>query len=178
MADNFDTLNFYVPQELFIPSTNQEIDGIFSPKLLKSQFDSYDLKSDVKYHIDITNTGDAFLLKGKAYVEALTQCSRCLSDVEVNLNGKIDSFYLIEEPSEKDEEQINEFEVLPADHNLPIGFIIKQSLLIDAPLQPLCKDDCKGLCPICGQNLNVSQCCCKSEPDPSSPFAALKDLHL
>lgn len=154
------------------------LDGIFSAESLKGQFDSYDLTSDVKYHIDITNTGDAFLLAGTASVTGVTQCSRCLEDVDIVLKAKIDALYLIEEPADDDKDQVEDFEVLAPDHNIPVGFIIKQSLLLDAPSKPLCTEDCKGLCPTCGQNLNVSQCSCKSEPDPSSPFAALKDLHL
>ena len=57
------------------------------------------------------------------------------------------------------------------------------ALLLELPLLPLCQDDCQGLCPTCGQNLNEGPCGCApadagEEPTPQGPFAKLADLKL
>lgn len=178
MIDSFDSLVYHVPQELFVPSAFKEFDGIFFPKTLSGQFDSYTLKNEIEYKLSITNTGDAFLLTGIAQVDAITKCSRCLDDVQVKLDAKIDSYYLINPPESIEQGAIDEFEILSSDHNIPIGLIIKQSLLIDAPYKPLCKSDCKGLCSNCGVNLNTNTCSCSNNPDPTNSFSVLKDLKL
>ena len=56
--------------------------------------------------------------------------------------------------------------------------LIQAALLVDLPLVPLCVDDCKGLCPRCGANLNEGSCACDSvdeQPFKENPFAVLKD---
>jgi uncharacterized protein len=61
-------------------------------------------------------------------------------------------------------------------HNLDLDEVLREGLVIEAPMHPLCSPGCQGLCPRCGANLNQGRCDC--EPDaPSGPMAAiLKDL--
>lgn len=162
---------------MFKPSAFQALDGSFYAEKLQSQYDNFKLLDKIQYNITVTNTGDAFLITGKAKVKAQTECSRCLDPVELNLLAKIDAYYLIEAPSDS-EDEINEFEILPDDHNIPLGEIIKATLIVDAPPKPLCKEECKGLCQVCGKNLNKETCNCKEEADLSNPFSVLKDLKL
>jgi uncharacterized protein len=44
------------------------------------------------------------------------------------------------------------------------------------PVQPLCREDCAGLCPRCGADRNTTSCDCDAQPRPDSPFAALASL--
>ena len=53
--------------------------------------------------------------------------------------------------------------------------LLKEEILLSLPYKKLCKPDCKGLCPICGTNLNETVCKCKVHRK-ESPFAILKDL--
>ena len=53
------------------------------------------------------------------------------------------------------------------------------AILVDVPLVPLCADDCKGICPQCGKNLNEGACACVAENEAvgkNNPFAALKGI--
>ncbi|MBS6941064.1 MAG: DUF177 domain-containing protein, partial [Slackia piriformis] len=53
------------------------------------------------------------------------------------------------------------------------------AILVDVPLVPLCADDCKGICPRCGKNLNEGACACVAENEAvgkNNPFAALKGI--
>ena len=163
---------------MFEPSAHKALDGSFNLEKLNSQADTYEFNKPITYNITITNTGDAFLIAGTANAQAKTACSRCLEDVEIEMSATIDAYYLIEAPQDARDNEINEFEILPEDHNIPLGDIIKATLIVDAPTKPLCSEDCKGLCPKCGANLNRETCDCTDEPDSSNPFSVLKSLKL
>jgi uncharacterized protein len=53
--------------------------------------------------------------------------------------------------------------------------LIRQNLLLVVPIKPLCRPDCAGLCPTCGENLNVRKCTCPPA-EIESPFKVLADL--
>jgi uncharacterized protein len=65
--------------------------------------------------------------------------------------------------------------VLPDDLRIDLAPLIREYLHLDMPINPICKSDCKGLCPICGENLN--QLSCNHNDEISDPrFAVLKTL--
>ena len=72
-------------------------------------------------------------------------CARCLETVESNLSQEFDFDYLIE----KGLESIN------------LGEDIRQEIILSSPAKILCRDDCKGICPRCGVNLNKENCTCQ-----------------
>ena len=74
-----------------------------------------------------------------------TQCSRCLNDFEVDLKKSFKLNYPVN--------KLNPIIDLNED--------IRQEIILDYPLKPLCKSDCKGLCHRCGKNLNEGPCICK-----------------
>jgi len=55
--------------------------------------------------------------------------------------------------------------------------LVYDQILLQIPLKPLCRENCRGLCPRCGTNMNVSSCSCREE-QANSPFAALKNLKV
>jgi uncharacterized protein len=71
-------------------------------------------------------------------------CSRCLNEFEVELKKKLKLNY----PVDKSQQVIN------------LGPDIREEIILDYPIQPLCSSDCKGLCPKCGKNLNEGGCSC------------------
>lgn len=171
-------LIIHISHDMLKPSAYKKFDGFLNLSKLDTQYDTLNFNSPIKYEITITNTGDALLISGKALAKAETSCSRCLEPVDVNLQATIDAYYLIEAPQTAEEYEINEFEILPDDHNIPLGEIIKATLVVDAPLKPLCQENCKGLCSKCGVNLNKEACRCSDIPDDTNPFSVLKDLKL
>jgi len=52
---------------------------------------------------------------------------------------------------------------------------IRQCLLLELPMKPLCRTDCKGLCPQCGHNRNEGPCSCRTE-EPEDPWEKLRSL--
>ena len=174
-------LRIFMPAELFEPAAYQHFEGTHDIVALASGPDLYSFSSPVSWNAEVTNVGDALLVTGSVEGSATTSCSRCLEDVELALFGEIEGYFLIgDETTAPEDMDDDEFDVLPEDRMIDFDPLIRAALVLELPLVPLCVDDCKGLCPRCGANLNDGPCACPPEPDEdefdANPFAALKGL--
>lgn len=129
-----------------------------------------------------------FFLKGKLRYEQTLVCMRCLkefadpvaADVEILLLVKEESRPRFEETEEPEEVELSEEElgvlVLP-EEKVDTELILLEHLQLNVPMKPLCRPDCKGLCPRCGADLNEGECECeKTATDPRwAVLAGLKD---
>lgn len=173
------TTTIQVPSELFALAESSHFEGEIELETLAAGPDDYRFDAPLSWELDITNTGSALLVEGSVEGTGVCPCARCLDDVVHEFHGIIEGYFLLDAASVVDEDKYDdelgedEFEVLPADHVIDIVPLIEAALIIDAPDQPLCKDDCKGLCSQCGANLNEGDCDCEEQPDPTHPFAAL-----
>lgn len=170
-----------IPEALLETAATRHFEGALDLAELAAGPDTYTFAEPVAWSVDATNTGDAILIQGTAKGEATTQCARCLEDVAYDLEGDIEGYYLIageEEPEAPEDMEGDEFDILPENRKIDLAPLIVAALLLEVPLVPLCGDDCKGLCPRCGANLNEGDCgCSASEVDvDASPFAALKNF--
>ncbi len=115
---------------------------------------------------------------GQAVTEARLECSRCLEPFTATIRGEID--FSIQEVVDtdtvnRDEVPDNELLVSAGTSEIDISGPVREALVLEIPLKPLCREDCRGLCPICGVNRNVKTCECKVEKtDPR--WDALRDL--
>lgn len=177
-----------VPAELFALAESSHFEGEAHIDSLALGADEYRFPQPVTWEVDITNTGSAFLVMGTARAQAVVACSRCLDDVNMELVGSIEGYFLLdgEEASSFDEDEdapgADEFEVLPDDHRIDLLPLIRAALLVEMPTMPLCSDDCAGLCPTCGANLNHEECTCSPDVDGSidetNPFSKLADYRF
>jgi uncharacterized protein len=105
-------------------------------------------------------------------------CSRCLGDFDQPLTLKIEEELLLTvDPStgasiptqgEGGAFTINE------NQEFDLGEAVRQYVLLALPMKPLCREDCAGLCPSCGHNLNLGHCSCSHPIDPRlAPLAKL-----
>ncbi len=98
------------------------------------------------------------------------ECHRCLAEVKLNLSSCV-TRELVEQFSEDEDDQ---FAVLE-NGAIKLIPILEEDILLNLPLQILCDEDCKGICPQCGTNLNSGKCTCDDEKiDPR--LEALKNL--
>ncbi|HUV05881.1 MAG TPA: DUF177 domain-containing protein [Armatimonadota bacterium] len=135
--------------------------------------------SPVSGKVEISNTASLLLVEGEIATEVKLECSRCLTDFALPVETTIQEQFRLVKVGDAasvlpmDEEDAST-EVI--DNNvLNVGELIRQSLLLVLPIQPLCRPDCQGLCPTCGENLNVRKCACPPA-EPESPFKALAGL--
>lgn len=177
-----DSIRIHVPNELFAPAESLHFEGEVEIPVLKAGPDLYTFDGPLAWQADITNTGDAFLVAGTVEGAAKTACARCLEDVPFDIVGEIEGYFLIggedaEAPEDMDDD---EFDVLPDNNEIDMLPLIQAAVLLELPLIPLCDDDCRGICPTCGANLNDEPCSCDKQAeddafaDAKNPFAVLK----
>ncbi len=129
---------------------------------------------------DFTNTGSLILARGKFKTVVELECSRCLGKSTVPVEVKMEEQFPITNLQAMlagHEEEITEEEIEPLFKNniFDLSEFIRQSVLVETPIRPLCSDVCKGLCTHCGQNLNEGACECPVDVE-ASPFTALQGL--
>jgi len=106
-------------------------------------------------------------------------CARCLEPVEHRLGGEFDLIFRplgIEEIGDDHSISASETEIgYYQKSGLVLEDVVREQVLLSLPARTLCRQDCKGLCPRCGQNLNTGACACDTAPaDPR--WSALSDL--
>jgi uncharacterized protein len=119
---------------------------------------------------------DFFIIHLEAKALARVPCRRCLATCEISLElGRM--IYVKREPHPREEEDSDdEYLVIGLDEKeVDIEGALRELILLDFPVYPLCNADCRGLCPQCGQNLNERVCGCSAEKiDPR--WDALREL--
>lgn len=121
---------------------------------------------------------DGVLVQGSLAGAVTQPCVRCLEPVTVPLQFELEETFVSTidivtgqavEPEEEDKALW-----IDAHHILDLREILRQHVLLNIPIHAVCREDCKGLCPTCGKNLNEGPCDCRAEPDPR--WAVLRDL--
>ena len=111
---------------------------------------------------EIVNDGRKFIARGKASCLRSFECDRCLTPASEKFSCEFEEELAAEDIQEN-----------VAD----ITELVRDTALANIPLKSLCREDCKGLCPVCGKNLNEGNCeCDRLIADPR--LAILKDLKL
>lgn len=136
--------------------------------------------SSLKGAVKFTRTADGVLVTGHLSTSAVLTCRRCLEDfispVEIDLEEEFragyDVFTGIKLPAREDDEAET---MIDEHHTLDLSEVLRQDLLLALTPFPLCREDCAGLCPHCGKNLNEGPCDCAADSlDPR--WAALQEL--
>jgi uncharacterized protein len=93
-------------------------------------------------------------LQGKFDAEIDSQCNRCLDPFRAKLSTEFEELYVF---GSRVQEELDE-EVVPEDGYIDLGKPLRDYLLLDLPINLVCKPDCKGICVECGVNLNRGTC--------------------
>ena len=122
------------------------------------------VESHVEGTIKLTKTHRGVLAQGQVETTVPLECSRCLNTFKNKLTVNIEEEYFpsldinsgtaLEQP-----EDTGSF-VIDDHHILDLSEAIRQNALLAIPMKPLCREDCAGLCPICGKDLNKKHCKC------------------
>jgi uncharacterized protein len=117
-----------------------------------------------------TRTAQGIYATGRLIAELPQTCVRCLSPFDLAVMIEFSDLFVF--PPERAEEAIL---AIPETGILDLAPLAREYILLEIPIQPMCKPDCLGLCPICGGDRNETPCeHQKQEFDPR--FAALKTL--
>lgn len=125
-----------------------------------------ELSFDKPVHIEgeITERSGCMLLTLKAEVSYFTECARCLKKLHRFLTFDLSKNAAVSGSLEDDD---NDDYVIIRDSVLDLSEPVEELLFLELPSRDLCSDNCLGLCPKCGQDLNVGSCTCNTkEIDP------------
>lgn len=143
-----------------------DAEGEADASLFELEHDPY-LRPDgpVSYKVHVELAGKDLIVTGEASAPMKLLCGRCGCFFSTTV--KISAF-------------LRAFEWDAHPEVLDLTEDIREDLLLEVPAYPLCRPDCRGLCPVCGQNLNEASCGCAPRPgwDAGSPWGALDGLDM
>ncbi|OGW27725.1 MAG: hypothetical protein A2X59_13005 [Nitrospirae bacterium GWC2_42_7] len=121
------------------------------------------LSSPVEAHLELQRMGQEIIISGIITTVAEVQCSRCLKDFRNNMDIPMNVVYhplkdmLVESHELKGDQMDTGFF---SGNEIDLQDILKEQILLNVQMKPLCDENCKGLCPVCGTDLNVGKCSC------------------
>lgn len=129
---------------------------------------------------DIWNSGDELLVRARLSGEVQVECSRCLTRFSLPMEVSFEEFFREGRTealaSEAEEEAEDRSITLYEGDEIDLTDPLRDNVLLELPMKPLCRVDCKGLCPHCGTNLNESTCACTTTDAIDPRLSRLKDL--
>jgi len=143
--------------------------------------DDYKVVEPVQLHLDIAKTGERFRLTGRVRTVLELPCSRCLDPFLWPVDGSFDLVYHPQSANVGDgEQEVGDEDMSTAfyeDQRIDLAQLMREQFYLALPMKPLCGEECRGLCAVCGTNLNRETCGCSREwEDPR--MAALKNVKL
>ena len=128
---------------------------------------------DIHGTIAVSTTEDGVVTDGKLIALTQLSCSRCLEDYWQPIKINFTEIF----SSRSREEEVDDLgeQLLPSDGSIDLSPILRDYASLDIPIRQICREDCKGFCPTCGQNLNEKDCGHRQESfDPR--MEALRNL--
>ena len=132
----------------------------------------YPLKTPIKVKAAVKNRAGVVSLAINAELDYSAPCDRCGEETITPLSYSFDHILVVSLESE-DDDDCDHIEI--PDYILDLDELVTADILLELPVKFLCREDCKGLCPQCGENLNYVECDCDiliSDPR----LEVLKDL--
>ncbi len=122
-------------------------------------------KTPIAFTLANAGTGKA-KAEGSVRVSLAAACDRCLTQVPVHLEIAFERILTAPDVVAEDEEEAENRQLMDG-WQLDAEALVYQEILGSWPMKILCREDCKGTCPVCGQNRNIRECGCDTfVPDP------------
>ena len=129
----------------------------------------------------LANTLGEIRITGHLAVRMQADCDRCLEPAEFPIDSNFDLFY---RPAVRagfgEEVEIDEGESEIAFYEgggIELKDVLREYVLLSMPMQRICREDCHGICPVCGQSRNLVNCACQTKPRDDR-WAALEKLQV
>jgi uncharacterized protein len=163
-----------------IHAPRQQVERTFQPTAFDPQDEEYRVVAPVELSMVVEKRGsDTFRVAGRVNTRLQMACGRCLEPFEIPVDASFDLRYApqTENAGEVEREiRVDDLEtVYYREGLLDLTEMLREQFQLSVPMKPLCADDCRGLCPECGANLNLGSCSCAPKwEDPR--LAPLKSL--
>jgi uncharacterized protein len=136
----------------------------------------------LRVQLTVAREYDHIRAHGRVATTVRLGCSRCLAEYETEIDSLFTVFYMPAASGilQDEEVELTEQDLVSATFEgdeIDFAREISEQFLTEIPLKPLCCEECKGLCPVCGADLNETDCGCNDESF-SLKFGALKNLRI
>ena len=151
----------------------------YAPGEIELEDEGARLVADAEVEGGASRKGEEVRVRGKIVTEVELLCDRCAAPSRAPLEVEFDARFIPQTAAVEDAENV---ELLAEDLGLAayegdsvdVDELVREQILLALPSRNLCREDCKGLCPKCGADLNAGQCSCEQgETDPR--WATLAD---
>jgi uncharacterized protein len=137
----------------------------------------YEFVGSASVTVSHYRAGQNVFLSGRAVSQAVGQCARCLESFQFSVDAPF-SYVLAPRIAPKAELEAEDLDLsFYEGDEIDVSPLIREQVLLSLPTRPLCREDCRGLCPTCGANLNSGDCSCRGVArDPR--LAVLRNLKV
>ncbi len=162
-----------------IRTPHERYDKTFEAAALAADRDDFRVASPVSLAFDVFKDNATFRLVGTVRAVLELPCSRCLEPFAVPVDAGFDLRYQPHtQNTGEGEREVEEDDLTTAFYDrdqIDLGQLMCEQFYLALPMKPLCDAACRGLCPVCGLNLNKATCTCRHAwEDPR--LAVLKAL--
>ena len=122
-----------------------------------------DWPGSIRAELRVERSGERVSVRGKVTSSARLECARCLRAFELGVSGDLTVFAEQSSASKRSEQNELERDDIMLFHDgrrLDLRNTVRELLLLEVPITPYCREDCPGLCPKCGADLNDGPCGC------------------
>jgi uncharacterized protein len=153
------------------------------PILAEMQVDRYcSFTGSIQGELSVQREFDHLRVDGRVKAPVSFSCSRCLVDYDSLVDSNFTIFFRkdLGDYTDEDEIELGEKDLISSSYSgdeIDLTHEIEEQVAMEIPLKPLCSGSCKGLCHVCGVDLNRSRCSCSNE-NINLKFSALKDFKV
>ena len=145
----------------------EHLERTYDPQAFTTDADAFKVVEPVAVVADLRKDAQKARLVGRVTTKLELECSRCLEPFTVPIDSKFDVLFL---PSGANvgtgEQEVGEEDLgvsFYKDDTIDLGEVLREQFYLALPMKPLCREDCQGLCSICGKNRNRETCSCQNE---------------
>jgi uncharacterized protein len=158
---------------------SEHLERRFEPSAFPPGTEEFRVVAPVDLTADVHKDAQKVRLVGRVVATLELDCSRCLEPFTVPVDARFDLLFLpVSINTGEGEREVEEDDLgvsFYKDEVIDLADVIREQLYLALPMKPLCREDCQGLCPVCGTNRNRATCACQPAwVDPR--FDALRKL--
>lgn len=140
------------------------------PEAITATDEDFRVVAPVQLGADVQKDKNRVRIAGRVTTELELACSRCLEPFRIPVDSTFDLLYLPvsdqavtggDDDHQLDAEDANAS--FYEDDTIDLAQLMREQCYLALPMKPLCRPDCRGLCPVCGKNRNLETCTCQSE---------------
>lgn len=142
-----------------IPESGMIVEEEESPQIMKEGPDDVQYNDKIRVRVSVNVVGRTLVIHGRIATKAVLECNRCLKEFDHQVDVRDYTFA----------------REVRRDETVDLTDSIREDIMLAIPMKRLCIAECKGICPICGQDRNISPCDCRKSQD-ATPFPGLEGL--